>query len=213
MKIIKTIALLLAILTFGNTTAYANMRITGGLPSYTVVLVTSTTPLVDTSYESETEASSYITIQSFESEGSYESETTKTTETTKHTILTPFTISDIIKIISAREIEAQEVTFDIYRTVTGTAAYGTHISLFLLVNTDEEYGLQALAQKHVTVGPSGVFSLEIPLSEGGNILVLTAYNQEDETASIVTSKLRRMPFNIRQQLELFTPRIPGETTN
>lgn len=125
-----------------------------------------------------------------------------------------FTEDDILALLQTATITTQEITFDQYRNITGADKYGTKVTLFLLTSTQDNdpdhQGLEVVHTKQVTVGASGVFSLDAPLLEGDNTIVIVSQNEYYQHTDIIATEIRRMPFTIRQELELFTPRLPGE---
>ncbi|MCL1996414.1 MAG: hypothetical protein FWG63_09435 [Defluviitaleaceae bacterium] len=104
-----------------------------------------------------------------------------------------------------------EVTFDTRRTITGTAPYRTFVTAYVITTYENQDGdiSFAIYATRVIVGSSMVFSLELPLEEGDNIVVIKFFNEYEGVDNAIASQIRRMSQNIRQELENFVPSLPG----
>lgn len=109
----------------------------------------------------------------------------------------------------------QEITFDYQRTITGIAPYNTSVSLFVIVTNYNPDGTKkvGLYQNYVTVGSSGVFSLNTPLQEGVNTIIIILNAQDEQYTPSFVAAVRRMSLEIKHELEGFSIRLPGDEVN
>lgn len=119
------------------------------------------------------------------------------------------TPEDMLRFIKQLESELWEVTFDEYRTVTGTAPYTTTINLVLLTykNDDSEESETKFHSEEHVVGLAGVFSLDVPLAQGYNIVILI-FTTED-TVAVMVSQINRMDMEIKLELGNPSLTLPG----
>lgn len=122
---------------------------------------------------------------------------------------------DHLNVLNSPNLQ-QEITFDAYRILTGTAPQYSIVTLFIVVNTDDiVYEAPLLHLSSVTVGYSGVFSIDIPLIEGYNTILISFndpsyyYTSVSYNHMVVAAKIRRMPEILLDELSLSTPRLPG----
>jgi hypothetical protein len=95
-------------------------------------------------------------------------------------------------------ISNSEVTFDRFRTIIGSSSYGTEIR-FVAFNTEIGFHFD----EWVTVGNSGVFSIDVPLEEGHNIILIISKSHITEAEineNLLASMINRLPLEIREIL-------------
>lgn len=94
-----------------------------------------------------------------------------------------------------------EITFDATRSVTGRAASDTRLRVYT-GNADSFF-----AVSDIITGSSGVFSIDIELQEGENLIALVF--EKDETTVIVVSSIRRMSEEVKLELGNSAGLLPG----
>lgn len=90
-----------------------------------------------------------------------------------------------------------EITFDRSRTITGTLYYGANVRFISIANDRENF------VQDVVVGPSGVFSVDVPLVEGVNTIFIITFTDDDYEISNIrhlVSVVRRLPESLRESL-------------
>ena len=125
--------------------------------------------------------------------------------------------------------QPNEVTFDTQRSITGVAQHGTAVVVYVISSYTNDFNdiNHMVYENTIVVGSSGVFSLELPLEEGDNIVVIkffdpvnnlegnivfgeqTEQNVAQVASTVLTTQIRRMAQEIQQELEFFVPRLPG----
>ncbi|MCL1936430.1 MAG: hypothetical protein FWF57_08690 [Defluviitaleaceae bacterium] len=101
-----------------------------------------------------------------------------------------------------------ETTFDEIRTITGTANSGTTITVFLL--NSNENNILLVHEESVNVGPSEVFSFELLVPLGENVVFILFEDTNGEFVKVAA--MRKMSSDIKQDIFEFTPRFPGTET-
>lgn len=94
-------------------------------------------------------------------------------------------------------IEAEpEVTFDRSRNVIGTGEYGSKMRFVSIANGRNNF------TQNVILGPSGVFSVDVPLAEGINTIFIITESKEGYDVKItnLVSIIRRLPESLRESL-------------
>lgn len=95
-----------------------------------------------------------------------------------------------------------QTTFESVHVVNGVASRETDVRVFVF-NEQQRAFLSNVA----TVGRSGVFSLDIPLAHGENILIFV-FTLESQQSALVAS-IYRSSEDILENLLIFSPRLPG----
>ena len=105
-------------------------------------------------------------------------------------------------------ITNSELTFDSTRTITGNQTPGTGIRFVALT---KENGFHF--DKAIVVGASGVFSIDINLKEGYNIVLAIITTPVEEGKNPFASIIRRLPVEIREILSERTRNVTNSSNN
>ncbi|MCL1925067.1 MAG: hypothetical protein FWF50_05735 [Defluviitaleaceae bacterium] len=92
-------------------------------------------------------------------------------------------------------ISNSEVTFDRVRTITGNHTYGSVLRFIVLTSEGKVYFDETL-----TVGISGVFSIDINFAENYNVVVIVVTPSDYDGNSHFASIVRRLPSEVRDGL-------------
>jgi len=113
-----------------------------------------------------------------------------------------FDLTYVELLLAALDTDVSQATFDALRVVTGAASEGTQVYVLVANNGN-------LFTDTREVSRSGVFSLDIPLAEADNYLLLV-FVQDDELSALL-AVLHRPSEHLLEDLLQFTPRLPGES--